>query len=113
MTCVMGEFIYVILIECCSGQENRDHSRYFWRRDLIQEVRCCIKATKVALGRLDGAKGGVGGCYLFSGALLLLGPEGQDAPAMPRGGEAVGFCCCAAVLKAGGQEGDVAFSQPL
>lgn len=80
MTCVMGEFIYVILIERCSGQENRDHSRYFWRRDLMQEVRCCIKATKVASGGLDGAKGELMGatgfqvhcCCLAQKARMLL-----------------------------------------
>lgn len=66
---------------------------------------------KVASGRLDGAKGRVGRGHWFSDS-LLLGPEGQDAPAVPRAGEAVGFCRCAAVLEAGGQEGDGGFSQP-
>lgn len=55
--------------------------------------------TKVASGGLDGAKGRVGRGHWFSGSLLLLGPEGQDAPAVPRAGEAVGFCHCAAVLE--------------
>ena len=68
---------------------------------------------KVASGGLDGAKGRVGRGHWFSGSLLFLGPEGQDTPAVPRAGEAVGFCCCAAIHEAGGQEGDVGFSQPL
>lgn len=52
-------------------------------------------------------------CHWFSNLLLWLGPEGQDAPAWPRGGEAIGFCCCPVVLEASGQEGIVEFSQLL